>query len=96
MYNMCIYSHDINKNISLKVYFIICYVLGEPPIDPNIGILPPNNGTSGQGFVTFFVNLKEDVGTLDRIDAEAIIIFDQNEEIKTPPIFNTVGSLKFS
>ena len=26
-----------------------------------------------------------------RIDAEASIVFDQNEPIKTPPIFNTVS-----
>ncbi|MCG8625113.1 MAG: hypothetical protein MJE68_24335, partial [Proteobacteria bacterium] len=24
---------------------------GEPPIDPTVGFLPPNNGTTGQGFV---------------------------------------------
>lgn len=73
---------------------------GEAPVDPSIGFLPPNNGTDGQGFVTFSVRAREQVSNLFRIDATASIIFDQNEPIDTPPIFNTVnehciGSLYF-
>ena len=60
-------------------------------MDPTVGFLPPNNGTTGQGFVTFIVRAKQRVGSLSRIDAEAAIIFDQNEPIDTPPIFNTVS-----
>ena len=61
-------------------------------MDPSIGFLPPNNGSSGQGFVSFTVRVKQRVETLIRIDAEADIIFDQNEPIVTPPIFNTVSA----
>ena len=64
------------------------------PDDPSIGFLPPNNGTSGQGFVTFRVQTKEQVTSLARIDANASIVFDQNEPILTPPIFNTVSYAK--
>ena len=60
------------------------------PDDPAIGFLPPNNGTDGQGFVTFRINAALHVPTNARIDANASIIFDQNEPIVTPPIFNTV------
>ena len=65
---------------------------GAPPADPSIGFLPPNNGTTGQGFVTFSVFAHENASHLARIDAEASIIFDANEPIDTPPIFNTVSS----
>ncbi|XP_053399791.1 uncharacterized protein LOC128557107 [Mercenaria mercenaria] len=34
---------------------------GEAPVDPGIGFLPPNNGTSGQGYVTFSIQPHEDV-----------------------------------
>ena len=64
---------------------------GEVPDDPSIGFLPPNNGTSGQGFVTFQVHARDQIQSLARIDANASIIFDQNEPILTPPIFNTVS-----
>jgi len=64
---------------------------GEAPVDPSIGFLPPNNGTDGQGFVTFSVRAREQASNLFRIDATASIIFDQNEPIDTPPIFNTVN-----
>lgn len=59
-------------------------------MDPAVGFLPPNNGTTGQGFVTFSIQADEEVESLSRIDATAAIIFDQNEPIDTPPIFNTV------
>ncbi len=63
---------------------------GEAPSDPSIGFLPPNNGTTGQGFVTFSI-YADDVSNLATIDAQADIIFDANEPISTPPIFNTVS-----
>lgn len=67
---------------------------GEAPSDPSIGFLPPNNGTTGQGFVTFSI-YAGDVSNLATIDAEAAIIFDANEPINTPPIFNTVSTACF-
>lgn len=66
---------------------------GERPSDPLVGFLPPNplNGTDGQGFITYNIRAKRDVETYSVIDAKASIIFDQNEAIDTPPIFNTVS-----
>ena len=60
------------------------------PDDPLVGFLPPNNGTSGQGYVKFTVQTAEKIRLLAQIDANASIVFDQNEPILTPPIFNTV------
>ena len=71
-------------------YQFTSFYAGEPPVDPSVGFLPPNNGTDGQGYVTFTIRPKQQVSSLSRIDARATIIFDQNEPIDTPPIFNTV------
>ncbi|KAL9963573.1 hypothetical protein ACROYT_G027096 [Oculina patagonica] len=65
---------------------------GEAPDDPLTGFLPPNNGTTGQGYVTFTVSMKKNLPSLARIDAQASIYFDKNEPIDTPPIFNTIDS----
>jgi hypothetical protein len=77
------------KALFFKLIFYINFK-GEPPRDPRRGFLPPNNGTTGQGHVTFSVRVKSSVKPLTRIDAQASIIFDRNEPIDTPPIFNTV------
>ncbi|KAL4240889.1 hypothetical protein ACF0H5_001671 [Mactra antiquata] len=63
---------------------------GEAPIDPGIGFLPPNNGTSGQGYVSFSVKPRSDVKHLASINANASIYFDENEPIDTPNIFHTI------
>jgi len=64
---------------------------GEVPFDPLFGFLPPNaDGSEGQGFVTYSVSPKAAAVSGTRIDAVATIIFDQNEPIDTPPIFNTL------
>lgn len=64
---------------------------GEVPFDPFLGFLPPNkNGSEGQGFLTYWIKPKTDAATGDRIDAIANIVFDQNEAILTPAIFNTI------
>lgn len=73
----------------------IYFDLGLAPSDPRKGFLPPNNETSGQGYVTFSVKPKTDVKTMTRIDIKGSIYFDQNEPIDTPLIFNTVGNYKF-
>ena len=64
---------------------------GEAPADALLGFLPPNdeNG-AGEGFVTYTIKAKRDVPSGTRIDAQATIVFDTNEPIDTPPIFNTL------
>mgnify|MGYP002777042423 CR=1 FL=1 len=64
---------------------------GEMPDDVDAGFLPPNNANhDGEGFVNYKVTAKSTSTTGTRIDAEARIIFDTNEPIDTPPIFNTI------
>ena len=84
--------HSVIVSIQSLYAFAFPLLSGAPPADPSIGFLPPNNGTTGQGFVTFSVFAHENASHLARIDAEASIIFDANEPIDTPPIFNTVSS----
>ena len=81
-----------NKKVTINLVSQIFLMTGETPDDPLTGFLPPNNGTTGQGYVTFSVRLKKNVQSLARIDAKASIYFDKNEPIDTPPIFNTVRS----
>ena len=64
---------------------------GEQPTDPLLGFLPPNlTAPEGDGFVSYSVRPQSTVTTGDVIDAEATIIFDRNEPIDTPAIFNTL------
>lgn len=69
-------------------------VTGDLPEDPLKGILPPNlNPPEGDGFVRYSVKAKAGVPTGTRIDAQARIVFDINEPIDTPPIFNTLDAV---
>ncbi len=66
---------------------------GATPVDPAMGFLPPNlNSPDGQGFVTYAVTPRSDAATGAVIDVEATIVFDTNEPMDTPPIFNTIDA----
>jgi RHS repeat-associated protein len=67
---------------------------GEMVKDARTGFLPPNDGNgSGQGFVTYTVRSARSVSTGAVIDAQARIVFDTEEPIDTPPIFNTLDAV---
>jgi subtilase family serine protease/protocatechuate 3,4-dioxygenase beta subunit len=68
---------------------------GEAPLEAQAGFLPTNdeNG-AGEGFVSYSIRAKRTAQTGDVIDAEAKIIFDTEEPINTPPIFNTLDVSK--
>ncbi|MEI6445074.1 MAG: CARDB domain-containing protein, partial [Nostocales cyanobacterium ELA583] len=64
---------------------------GEAPLNAQAGFLPTNDKDgAGEGFVSYSVRTKSTVKTGDVIDAKAQIIFDTEEPIDTPPIFNTL------
>lgn len=66
---------------------------GLPPTDPLAGFLPVNDSTSiGEGFVTYTIRPDDEAVTGARIDAKADIVFDTNDPIITPPIFNTLDA----
>jgi hypothetical protein len=67
----------------------------DPPTDPLKGFLPPNLlATEGDGFVNYSIKAKSNASTGSIIDAQARIVFDSNEPIDTPAIFNTIDRLK--
>jgi len=67
---------------------------GLSPTNPFTGMLPVNDTLShkGEGFVNFIVRPQKETIHDSKIDAEATIIFDTNEAINTPPIFNTIDN----
>jgi hypothetical protein len=66
---------------------------GQPTADALAGFLPPNlTSPEGEGFVNYSIRPDADAETGAVIDAEAVIIFDNNEPIDTPPIFNTLDA----
>ena len=67
---------------------------GEVPFDPFLGFLPPNeDGSEGQGYVTYSIKSKADAPSGNRIVTPSRrSSFDQNEPIDTPPIFNTLDA----
>ncbi|HLF13353.1 MAG TPA: CARDB domain-containing protein [Bacteroidota bacterium] len=69
-------------------------VTGDAPADPFAGLLPVNDTSgSGQGFVTYTVRPHPSARTRDTIHAKATIVFDQNDPIDTPPVFNLVDAV---
>jgi PKD repeat protein len=59
--------------------------------DPFLGFLPPNvTSPEGEGFVSFSVGLKDELGTGDEIRNQASIVFDANEPIITNEYLNTL------
>jgi len=85
-------SLDIAKSQAVWLFQSIDPLTGLPPTDPYAGFLPPNNGTTGQGHVTFRIGLKQDLTDLSKIYENASIVFDENPPIDTPPIFYTVDT----
>jgi PKD repeat protein len=59
--------------------------------DPFIGFLPPNvSSPEGEGFVSFSVGLKKELGTNAEIRNKASIVFDANKPIITNEYLNTL------
>lgn len=63
------------------------------PEDPFTGLLYPNDETRrGEGSISYLVRPRSGVPTGTRIENRARIVFDYNDPIDTPLVFNTVDS----
>jgi hypothetical protein len=67
---------------------------GDLPLDPFIGLLPPNNeANDGQGFVTFTVEAYPQFPNRTPIANKATIVFDENAPIETNSTMNLLDSV---
>ncbi len=63
------------------------------PENPFVGILEPNDETGrGEGHVSYIVPARANLPSGTVIENEARIIFDWNEPIDTPRVFNTIDA----
>ncbi|TAE59503.1 MAG: DUF4114 domain-containing protein [Nostocales cyanobacterium] len=67
-------------------------ITGDGPDDDQFVDASPYDITDGdgEGFVRYTIQAKDNLTTGTRLDAEAAIVFDTNEAINTPAIFNTI------
>jgi RHS repeat-associated protein/uncharacterized repeat protein (TIGR01451 family) len=64
------------------------------PLDALSGFLPPENGTGrGQGYVKLGVRPKNNLPIGTAITNIASIVFDGNDPIATPPVWNIIGDV---
>jgi hypothetical protein len=86
---------DLVKNEAFWILKSIDPVTGQGPLDPLTGFLPVDDSMMhGQGFFNYTVKSKATSRTLEKIDAVASIVFDLNEPLNTPKIFNTIDADK--
>jgi RNAse (barnase) inhibitor barstar len=86
-------SIDITTGIATWKLSTIDPKTGEAPISPLTGLLPINDANgAGEGFVSYSIKAKKTAKTGDIINAKATIIFDTEEPIDTPAIFNTLDA----
>ena len=76
-------------------WYVSYFNIGQPPLDQSDGFLPPNNGTTGQGYVSFTIKAYNQSGGLVQINSSAQITFDQSEPYDTQPFINTVRQRSF-
>lgn len=86
---------DVTTGKAFWIFQSIDPATGAPPTDALAGFLPPDlNPGEGQGFVTYSVQPKNNRVTGAVVDAQARIVFDDQDPIDTPPIFNTLDAVK--
>ncbi len=90
---------DIANHRAFWILESVDPLTGLPPEQANLGFLPVNDTTTideaigrGEGYVTFKVSPLQSSLTGDTLFADAQIIFDDNEPILTPTIFNTIDA----
>jgi hypothetical protein len=85
---------DQKNNEVFWTFTTVDPITKQVPSDPMKGFLPVNDKTNrGQGFVNFTVRAKSTIHTGQIANAVGNIIFDAEQPISTPPIYNTLDAL---
>ncbi len=85
---------DKQKGIAHWYFKAIDPMTDTLPSDPLVGFLPPNDSIgSGQGCVTFSIDLKDGVEDGESVKNKASIVFDYNDPIITPTWENTKDNI---
>jgi len=78
-------NYDSIKGIAQWHFKTIDPMTDSLPVNPLIGFLPPNDSTgSGNGNVTFSINLKDSLSDGTQVQNRASIVFDYNDAMLTP------------
>ena len=67
---------------------------GEPPTDPTLGLLPPDDANGdGEGFVTYTTQPKAGLPTGTVITSQASVVFDTNPSLNTNTVTDTLDAV---
>ena len=84
---------DVVQNSVFWTFKSIDPGTGNLPADPMIGLLPVNDAQHhGEGWVSYTIKPKAGAKTRDIVAPKAKVIFDANEPINTPSLFNTIDA----
>jgi hypothetical protein len=84
---------DVETNRAFWILRSIDPSTARAPANPYAGFLPVNDSLgAGEGFVDYLVRAAPTAQTGDLVHARARIVFDNNEAIDTPEIFNTIDA----
>ncbi|NNE45319.1 MAG: choice-of-anchor D domain-containing protein [Rhodothermales bacterium] len=84
---------DLSTRTAFWVFSSVDPATGLLPYSPYEGFLPVNDSLGhGEGYVTFTARPDRNSKTGDVIEAQATIVFDTNEPIDTPLIYNTIDA----
>jgi hypothetical protein len=86
---------DVTKNKIFWIFESIDPQTGLAPSNPQLGLLPVNDPKThkGEGFASFTIAPRKTAPTGDSVLAKAAIVFDLNETIATPQIFNVIDAV---
>jgi hypothetical protein len=83
---------DVTTNEAFWIFKAIDPATGQQPVFN--GFLPVNDALHrGEGFANYTIRPKRNAKTGDVVNAKARIVFDTNEPLDTPEIFNTIDAV---
>lgn len=85
---------DLNNGVAKWTFQSIDPATGQPTNDVDAGFLPPNiNAPEGVGFVNYTIRPKATLTSGTKVNAQASIVFDNNDALPTPVFTNTIDAV---